>query len=207
MNSHQPGCKILFFSVLPLRKARRRAERTRPDPPAGQGRRVQLWASAVPASRRPPAQACGPHWTLATAGAREPGTCAQPPQAGACRPARAETQPTLAPIPGCSLRFQEFPKISGPRAGVQEGRVTTGSRASTADHDPTPGNQSHRKPGSERPPAARSRNARHSGRLGRQRSGTLAPRPRADTRALPWEQLRPPEPSCPLPSRDSACLG
>ena len=75
------------------------------------------------------------------------------PQAGVCRPARAATQLTLAPIPGCSLRFQEFPKTSGPRAGVQEGRVTTGSRAATADHDPTPGNQSHRKPGSERPPS------------------------------------------------------
>ena len=69
--------------------------------------------------------------------------------------------------------------------------MTTGSRASSADHDPTPGNQSHRKPGPSAPPAARSRNARHSGWLGRQRSGTLAPRPTADTRALPWEQLRP----------------
>lgn len=127
------------------------------------------------------------------------------PQAGVCRPARAATQLTLAPIPGCSLRFQEFPKTSGPRAGVQEGRVTTGSRAATADHDPTPGNQSHRKPGPSAP-SGQSRNARHSGRLGRQRSGTRAPRPTADTRALPWEQLRP-EPSCPLRSRDSACLG
>ena len=78
------------------------------------------------------------------------------------------------------------PSISRPRTGVQEGRVTTGSQASTADLDPTPaGNQSHRKQGSVRPPAARSQNARHSGQLGRQRSGMLEPGLAAEARALP----------------------
>ena len=52
---------------------------------------------------------CRPHWTHG-----EPGTCAQPPQAGVCRPARARTQPTLAPTPGCSLRFLEFQTSLGP---------------------------------------------------------------------------------------------
>ena len=67
-----------------------------------------------------------------------------------------------------------------------EKRLTGLAQASTADLDPTPaGNQSHRKQGSVRPPAARSQNARHSGQLGRQRSGMLEPGLAAEARALP----------------------
>ena len=183
----------LAFPVLQLRKLRRGAEGSSPGHPAGQD-----WPRATSgpwlslASRRPPAQAGGPlrtHATARTRGARD--VCTATP--GVCGPARAGAQLTLAPVPGCSLRFQEFPKISRPRTGAQDGRVTTGSQASTAGLDPTPaGNQSHRKQGSARPPAARSRNARHSGRLGRQRSGMLEPGLAAEARALPREQRRPP---------------
>lgn len=176
----------ILFPVLQLRKLRRGPERTSPNHPAGQDwPRVSSgpWLSLT--SRRPPVQAGGPPRTHATARTRGAwDVCTATP--GVCGPARAGAQLTLALIPGCSLRFQEFPKISRPRTGVQEGRVTTGSQASTADLDPTPaGNQSHRKQGSVRPPAARSQNARHSGQLGRQRSGMLEPGLAAEARALP----------------------
>lgn len=123
--------------------------------------------------------------------AGNPWTSAQTPQAGVCRPARAGTQLTLVPIPGCSLRFLEFPNISEPRAGVQEGRGTTGARASTADRGPP------RKPEPQKGGALSAPQRPEAGtpatRAGEEGSGqTLWNRaPTADTHALPWEQHRP----------------
>lgn len=78
------GEDSILFPLLQLRKLRRRAERTSSDHAAGQGRpRVSpgRWLSL--ASRQPPAQACGPHWTHATAGTRGArDVCADTPGGG-----------------------------------------------------------------------------------------------------------------------------
>ena len=105
----------VLFPVLPLRKARRRAERTRPDHPAGQGRHASALGVRCPLPRggRLRKRADPPGRTRRQ-GPGEPGTWAQPPRRGCAGQPGLQLSRPWPPFPAALSGSKSFQRPPGP---------------------------------------------------------------------------------------------